>query len=229
MCARLRPHDAAWRRIAHLEMSVKRTFMRLVMVIVAAAASILTGQLASANATVLPSVLYASQSGFAHTCTILGNDGTTQGVLCTDIVTGPDPEGISGQYWAEAQVEEYCQTISNGALVQCANATAEFGLFGPGTTFPLNAHSFTQCGHASGPCAGVGQRNYFQAPSMEYYEDLNHCSGNVNYETQVQTVAFSDQFNTSIELPGSDKTLYLTPTNGNDSPNQGSGHYFICP
>ncbi|MFI9275250.1 hypothetical protein ACIGXM_31745 [Kitasatospora sp. NPDC052896] len=196
---------------------------------VAAVLMAFLGLAGPADAASLPPILYASQGGFAHQCTVIGNDGTVEGVVCADIVTGLDPEGVQGQYWAEAQVEAYCQNIQDGIIVQCANATVDFGLFGPGTSWPLNAHTYAQCGHGAGPCAGLYQRNYFHAPSMGYSEDINHCSGNVGLETQVQTVDFSENFNTSIELPVSDKTVYLTPLNGNDSPNQASGHYFICP
>lgn len=205
---------------------MKRALSR-VLTVTAAALACLTGQIAPASATTLPPILYASQDGFAHQCTTLGNDGTVQGVICADIVTEPSGEGAG--YLAYAQAEAFCQNMLTKIIVQCANATVDFGLFGPGTTWPLNSHTYSQCGHASGPCAPFEQRNYFKAHVINYTENSNQCSGNGGYETQVQTVVFSEDFNTAIELPASGKMVYLTPTNDNDSPNQVSGHYFVCP
>ena len=205
---------------------MKNIFSRT-MLVAFAAFTCFAGLLTPAHADSLPPILYASQHGFAHQCSPIGDDTVTEGVICADIVTFPNGEGPG--YLAYAQVEAICQNMSSGTAVQCAHASTAFGLYGPGTNWPLNTETITQCGHLSGPCAGPGQRNYWQSPAISYTENLNQCSGNVNLETQVQSVVFSADFFTYIELPGSGKKVYLDPSNGNDSPNQVSGHYFICP
>lgn len=190
--------------------------------------------LPNANATTLPPILYADQGGFAHQCTILGGDGTTQGVLCIDIVTQSRP--TQNGYAAQAQLELVCQQFSLSTLsevaVQCADAKALWGLFNPSGAIPGGDTFSEECGHHYGACAPDGQRNYWKSTPMTYSNSangINNCSGNVNLPTQVWAVAFSTNFDTAIELPGSDQWVYLTPSNSNDSPGQSSGHYFICP
>ena len=189
------------------------------------ALALVAGLIPTASAATLPPVLYAP-TGFAHQCIEIGYDGDLNvGIICADIVTS----NVSGGYHADPQVEAYCQNDKTGDIVQCANVTVDFGLFGSNS----NSQAFFACGHAYGPCAPNGQRNYWgvgKGLGETYHETINQCSGNVSLETQVQTVVFSSSATfgqTTIELPSTDKTVQLTT--GNDGANQASGHYFICP
>ena len=205
---------------------MKNTRWRLGAFTLAAALALIFGAVGSADAAALP-ILHTSMSGSgqeAHECTVVGNDGTTQGVVCVDILTGIyDSNSGEGSY-AKDQVEVYCQNISSGADVQCANALVTFGFYNAAG----GANSGTdECGHSYGPCA-TG-RNYYSNTTFDYpwssWSDSN-CASDSNGATSVWAVAFGGG-DTVIELPGSDKSVSLV--SGNDGGNESSGHYFICP
>lgn len=181
-----------------------------------------------ASAASLP-ILHGSTTGpgqEAHQCTVIGNDGTTEGVVCIDILTGLSDSSSGAGDYAKDQVEAYCQHMATGADVQCANAMATLGLYnGAGQG---NSSTF-ECGHSHGPCS-TG-RNYWTNTDFNYpwssWSDAN-CALSVTEPTQVWAVAFGDN-DTVIELPGSDKNVELSTASSNDSGNESTGHYFICP
>lgn len=201
------------------------TRRRVVATAFAALALSLGAATTDASAASLP-ILHGGQSGTgqeAHTCVVLGDDGTTQGVACIDLLTGLSASnGGSGDYVRE-RVELYCQTISSGAEVQCANAVAQHSISnGAGQTYTAT----NACGHDNGACST--SRNEWSAGGWNYlwstWDDSN-CTASVDQATQVWAVVDGD-YATSIELPKSDKTVYLVT--GNDGDNESTGHYFVC-
>jgi hypothetical protein len=187
------------------------------------------GTVTSASAAALP-ILHSSSSTTgqeAHQCQVIGNDGTTQAVVCADILTGVyDADSGEGSY-ARDQVEAYCQTISTGAVVQCADVLVTYGLNSAAndSAYP-DISSDVECGHAYGACS-TG-RNVWSNVTYDYPWSKwtsSNCDSNVNGESSVWSVIYGGN-DTIIELPKSDKSVALTT--GNDGGNEISGHYFIC-
>jgi hypothetical protein len=202
------------------------TRLRVVATVFAALAISVAGA-ANASAASLP-VLHGGQSGTgqeAHTCIVLGSDGTTQGVACIDLLTGLSASNSGPGDYVKEQVELLCQTISSGADVQCANAVAQHSISnGEGQEYTAT----NACGHANGPCA-TG-RNYWSVGGWNYPWSTTSiagsgCTASTNQTNQVWAVVYGN-YATSIELPKSGKTVYLV--SGNDGENESTGHYFVC-
>jgi hypothetical protein len=149
-----------------------------------------------------------------HACRVLGNDGTTQAVECADLYAESDEAGDPGVTIVSPMIEGYCQTISTGFLVQCANVDVSFEAATPQA---VSAHFTDVCGHSNGPCDAFGQgdtRNYqlggfFQAPA-----DC-HGPGSGN---EFWAVALAGA---TIQLPGSDKKV-------SSNSNLASQHAIVC-
>jgi hypothetical protein len=168
-------------------------------------------------------VLYAGAGQEAHKCTVIGTDRLgNQGVVCADLIAD---ETIFGPEFY-GQVEVICQHSQNGVVqeVQCAEAHAYGALVNAQTGFDQR-YEF-DCGHSYGPCAANNQRNIWTIPGGQPGNGDN-CQASLadNY----WTVAFGQGNLTSIELPGSDQWVYLDSPAANDSGNQSTGHYQICP
>ena len=164
-------------------------------------------------------ILTASTSASAHKCIVIGSDSQGhQGVLCADIVTSRTSYG----YQAVGQVQAYCQTTVNGIVtdIQCAqiDESARFAN-AAGESSPVEGG---YCGHQFGPCA-VG-RNVWQSTQFGW-ESTTGCDSNPNSTYNVWTSIMGGG-DSGIELPGSDKWVYLTT--GNDGLSQSTGHYYIC-
>lgn len=204
-----------------------RYLRRLLGVTVLVVATLTFATTTNASAAALP-ILHSGMTGTgqeAHQCTVIGNDGTTEGVVCIDILTGVYESNSGPGTYAKDQAEVFCQNMNTNQPVQCANALVTFGLYNAAG----GANSGTyECGHSYGPCSGG--RNYYTNATFDYpwssWSD-NNCATNVSGPTSVWAVAFGSNSNTVIELPGSDK--YVSLTSGNDGTNESSGHYFICP
>jgi len=171
-------------------------------------------------------ILYASHGDEAHHCTSIGNDGTTEGIICADIVTSSTSGSFP--YYSSGQVEAYCQTISSGAVVQCANINEVVGIFDPARHVVLGSRF---CGHTDGACpvgrvdesTGSGLSNGDFYWTSDTGCDTNPDSSYVNWSEVLGTGE------TTIELPHSDKTLALDPGAGaNDGDDYSSGHYYVC-
>ena len=166
-------------------------------------------------------ILHASTNQFAHQCIVIGSDSQGhQGVMCADIVTDPAGTG-SGVYQAIGEVEAYCQTEVNGITtdIQCAQVDASGRFAGAGGwSTPVGF----DCGHQFGPCA-VGRN---KRPSASYgWTTTTGCASNPNSSYDMWT-SITGGGDSKIELPGSDKWVYLTT--GNDGLSQSTGHNYIC-
>jgi hypothetical protein len=196
-----------------------------VMALVAATLAFATTPDASAAA--LP-ILHSGMTGTgqeAHQCTVIGNDGTTEGVVCIDILTGVYESNSGPGTYARNQTEIFCQNMTTNQTVRCADALVTFGLYNAAG----GANSGTnECGPNYTQCS-TG-RNYYSNTTFDYpwsiWSDSN-CATNISGQTSVWAVAFGSNSNTVIQLPGSGK--YVSLTSGNDGSNESSGHYFICP
>jgi hypothetical protein len=161
--------------------------------------------------------LYAASNDEAHSCKIIGSADGYQAVVCADILTG---KSDSIDYYAKGQIEVYCQTDS-GTVVRCANIYAE-GVFADLLGDHYDSGSYA-CGHTYGSCPAG---RVVIVEGQETYPSDVQC-GRAGYEqTEVWTVVYGG--NTQIELPGSDKTIELDASNGNDGINYSSGHYLAC-
>lgn len=200
----------------------KRTTAALTLVVLA-----VLGTSATANATTgsdgFP-ILHASTHQVAHQCIVIGSDSQGhQGVMCADILTYPTGTG-TGDYQAIGQIEAYCQTEVDNIVtdIQCAEVDVSGGLFTGAGGWSSAVGGETYCGHQWGPCA-VG-RNDWQS-GFYGWETTTGCASNPNssYDMWTSIMGGGDS---GIELPGSDKWVYLTT--GNDGLSQSSGHNYIC-
>jgi hypothetical protein len=170
-------------------------------------------------------ILYASQGGTAHQCTVIGSAPykgiTYQGVVCADLHTGMDS---NGNIWYRGEIEAYCQT-SSGAEVQCANveatgaATSTFGDWG---TAQIN------CGHSAGQCS-ASRNLQWTGPSYIQGITRQNCTDSPPFTIWAIVIGSTNGGDTIIQLPGSDAYVTLTPSNANDSGNESTGHYYLCP
>jgi Protein kinase domain len=172
-------------------------------------------------------ILHASTGQQAHSCAIIGSaadstiNQTVEGVVCADVITSAG----SGGYAVQGQLELYCQTVA-AADVQCADVIAQ-GELANGLNGVVASTGSYQCGHSYGACA-TG-RNYVKTGSYSYSGlTMANCSSNGASITDVWGLALGNS-DTEIELPGSDKWVSLSASNANDSPDQSTGHQYVCP
>ncbi|HEX7162363.1 MAG TPA: hypothetical protein VF223_14150 [Trebonia sp.] len=165
-------------------------------------------------------VLRASVEQFAHQCIVLGSDNQgTQGVMCADVETYPTG---NGSYQAVGQIEAYCQTGSGSTATEltCAQVHVS-GTFANGAG-GRNGMGEYDCGHQFGSCASL--RNEWES-SWFGWDTTTGCDSNPNSSYDVWTVILGGG-ESGIELPGSDKWVYLVY--GNDGLGESSGHNYVC-
>jgi hypothetical protein len=204
----------------------KRRIAAAVAAVTGAAVMCIAGPATSASAATSP--LYAHLNPVVHKCTILGDavspvDGVDyEGVLCVDLrafTGGP----------VEADVELLCQVAAGqpnyGHEVQCAEADSYAVL--ANAVHGVSAN-YVQCGHTYPACSAT--RNIWEIESDPLY-DTNSQTCASDTQDNYWTVAYADTYwgLTRIELPGSDQWVGLNAVSGNDSGNESTGHYQICP
>jgi serine/threonine protein kinase len=141
-----------------------------------------------------------------HRCEVIGSDGTTEGIICLDLVE--DNPGNGTTYYAPV-LTAYCQTISNSVAVQCANITGNFTMYGPGNV-QETPEEYAWCGHsASNPCNDV--KNYFIDLSTSAWMSVSTAAGSycdsqggTGTDCEMWPYAISG---VDIELPQSDKNV----------------------
>ncbi len=164
--------------------------------------------------------LYAAYYQEAHQCTVIGTDyWGNAGVVCADLIADPNTLGFPE---ARAQVEIICQNAA-GAEQQCAEAHA-YGALANAQTGAGYRYEF-DCGHSYGPCSAG--RNIWPMAGQVLHLPAPDCF--TGLAANFWTVVYGQGALTSIELPGSGKWLYLGSPQANDSGNQSSGHYQVCP
>lgn len=140
---------------------------------------------ASAAAAVSPSAgQIVTPLASMHTCEAAGNDGTTQGVFCADIVGYSD-----GTF--SYQVEAMCQNLFTHSYPQCADVNYAFE--GDSSVYGLLWSGTAHCGHTA-PACPANQRWIINSGRLI----LNPCSA-------VWTTVYNGA---RIELPGSGKVVY---------------------
>lgn len=83
---------------------------------IAVFAALLFGLALCGGVLAVPSARASADTTGEHVCENIGNDGTTNAIICTDLLE----ESLGGnQYVAYAQTEAICTKISTGAYVEC--------------------------------------------------------------------------------------------------------------
>lgn len=193
--------------------------------IVSAAAAIMLGMVSPASADTGAdgiTILYASSHQMAHKCNVIGDDGTYQAVLCSDLVTAEN----STQYDVHGQAEAICQTSSTPhVIVACESVSIVTSLAtGNGS---VSAGYGPLCG-GDVPCPDG--RYYVSTPNWVYNiaNAAPACWSNAGSAYDQWDVVWGSKYYTYIQIPGG-TTYYLAYANLNDGANESTGHYFICP
>ena len=167
-----------------------------------------------------PGVLYAANGDQAHQCNVIGSDQYgNQGVVCADLIATINL--YNGEPQALAVAEVFCQN-SQKIVVQCAETHGYVALANAQTGAGTRVEG--DCGHSYLRCSSG--RNYWAAGDG-FLDTSGNCLTSLldNY----WGVVFGQGALTSIELPMSDKWVYLNSSNANDSGNESSGHDQVCP
>ncbi len=167
-------------------------------------------------------ILHASSDQQAHVCNLISLDASYRAVVCADILTY---EGAS-DYYAYARAELICQTASQVEVACKSIAGAVELATGSGSTTGWYTDF---CGPGACPDA----RYYILTRTWEYSISAvrnGTCSSNVDSAYQVWTVVLGGG-GTKIQTPdGVMTTMGASGTRPpNDSGNESSGHFFICP
>jgi serine/threonine protein kinase len=154
--------------------------------------------------------------GDVHHCEIIGSDGTTEGIICLDLLA--DNPGSGTTYYAPV-LSAFCQTISTGDETECANITADFGMFSS-TGTQETPELYGWCGHSDSNMCG-SDRNYFVDTTHSSWMSVstaaaNSCknSGGEGTDCEMYPYAYSG---VNIELPGSDKHVLSGTYTGADA------------
>lgn len=148
-----------------------------------------------------------------HACRALGNDESTQAVMCADIFADPDNNhGVE----VAAGVEGICQNLVNrNDFPRCANIAMTFGIHSAAINF--GDSTFDECGH-NGELCDI-PREIFEGPNFDLPATPGGgCDTTVGGPNEVWTVI---QSGSSIELPISADTRDLAA-------NLGSQHAIVC-
>jgi hypothetical protein len=186
----------------------------------------IAGSAGSASAS--GSVLNAQSGDVVHQCVQVGHDNLgNQGVVCVDLDTYMTSDGHEDFPAVQAKMEIVCEN-NEGAEVECAEAH-EFGLIANAATGAGTRHEF-DCGHQWPACSGGhnGGRDVINIGN-DYFPEEGTTTCDFAYINSVWAVVFGQDSQTSIELPGSGEWVYLSSATANDSGNESTGHYYICP
>jgi hypothetical protein len=170
-------------------------------------------------------VLNASSGDEAHQCTVLDNytdyDGN-QAVVCATLQTNIN----AGYPTVGASEDVLCQNVHRVPVqqVRCAEVH-EYGAIANAATGAGRRYEF-DCGHSWGLCP-AGRQTTQMGSYVFPGEGLDTCP--FGYANNVWAVVYGQGALTSVELPGSDIWVYLDSSAANDSGNESSGHYYICP
>jgi hypothetical protein len=147
-----------------------------------------------------------------HACRALGNDGSTQGVMCADLFAERDN---TGGVQVSATVEGACESLANRNIFpECAEIDMFFSAHRAQSDFgdPL---TLEQCArHFNDPCSTP--REFFEAAPL--HDIPGPCNTSVGGPNEVWTVV---GLGSSIELPVSGAVRFLAA-------NLGSNHGIIC-
>jgi hypothetical protein len=168
-------------------------------------------------------ILYASSGQQAHKCNVIGDDGSYQAVVCSDLVTAED----STNYDVHGRAEAYCQTSSTHVVVNCLRIAVETELATGNGARTANYGVECDPDLTHTPCPSG--RLYVSTPNWVYNiaaAEGGACSSNAGSAYVQWDVVLGDGL-TFIETP--DQYYWsLGSSNANDGYNESTGHYFIC-
>jgi hypothetical protein len=138
-----------------------------------------------------------------HRCNELRGDGSTEGVHCADVAFVDTATGW--EIWPVGQA--FCQTVSGGALRQCAGIRQNVGLYNPGAQL---SGQQVNCGRFGGSACPATVRFQHSSPHVRLPAIINAC-----YEIWASMV------DDRIVLPVSARPL-------GPGPNVASAHIAFC-
>jgi hypothetical protein len=195
-----------------------------VAAIIAAAAGIMMGVVSPASADTGSdgfTILYASSQQGAHKCNVIGDDGTYQAVVCSDLVTAEN----STQYDVHGQAEAICQRSTTHAVVPCKSINLVTSLAtGNGS---VSAAAGSGC-WGRDPCP---DGRFYVSTGNWVYNIANSapaCWSNAGSAYLQWDVVWGQGWDTYIQTPDG-STYYLANAQLNDGSNESTGHYYICP
>lgn len=161
-------------------------------------------------------VLHASNGDVAHQCTVIGQDShEEQAVVCVDMRTRLSS---SGAPVVDAYAELYCQ-LPDGSTLRCLQANA----YGTLATATAGAgYRYQPSCYGSGCSTG---RNIWFIGEMTF--SSSNCQSSLS--NNAWAVLYGQSALTNIQLASYDAPMYLGSPEANDSGNQSTGHYQICP
>jgi serine/threonine protein kinase len=138
-------------------------------------------------------------------CETIGSDGTTKGIICLGLLEGNSGGGIT---WYTPDLTAYCETISTGRDVTCAEVTGHFGMYS--VTGVREAPK--EYGRCVRPSCSSG-KNYFVDTDGSSWMTVNTSAadscqhaGGKGTDCQIYPYAYAG---VDIELPGTDKNVTL--------------------
>lgn len=189
---------------------------RLAAAAVATALAGLCIGVSATSASASTPVLYASHGDVAHQCTIIGQDShEEQAVVCVDMRTHLSSSGVPV---VDAYGELYCQ-LPDGYTLRCLQANG-YGTLSTATTGP----GFRYQPSCSGSACSTG-RNVWFIGEMTF--SSSNCQSSL--ANNAWAVLYGQGALTNIQLASYDAPMYLGSPAANDSGNQSTGHYQICP
>lgn len=208
----------------------RRAIFRLASVL-AGVAAILGLSLTPASADTGPDgfgIMYATQFPVEHTCTVIGTDQYgNKAVICADLSSAPTLDSVDDPiypYNTWAGVEAICENSSD-VIVQCAQINEEVSIASANGDIGYDSQT---CGHSFGACP-AGRYILYTSSNGNYFSYYNStdCAANPDSGFVDWSVVWGGGI-TYIELPQSDKTVYLGTGNANDGENESNGHYYQC-
>ncbi|HZR51576.1 MAG TPA: FUSC family protein [Streptosporangiaceae bacterium] len=196
-----------------MRLTGKRRLVAAAIAAMAVAGLCITGPATAASAST--PILYADRGDVAHQCTIIGGPDSfsEQAVVCVDLDTSLSSTGAPV---VKAYAELICE-LPDGTTRRCLEAVAD-GVLATGTGVgPENTPS----------CLGVGcstGRNIWLIGQKTL--SASNCLGLAN---NVWAVLYGQGAYTYIQLAPYDNPMYVDWSNSNDSGNESTGHYQICP
>jgi hypothetical protein len=179
-------------------------------------AAVLAGTLLAVSAGVVSATTVAASASvdppgsttISHHCVGIGNDGTTRGVVCADLMAVPD--GNQTHYFGQNEV--YCQNLSSRGFVRCSGIHETPGI---GADYRVSVNGLIEDDAST---FGGGQQicgTVFHHSACAVRETVHVASEADSYEAPslnpnvVGCSFWGESVRTSVRLPGSGQTVSI--------------------
>jgi hypothetical protein len=146
--------------------------------------------------------------GGIQRCKTIGTDQTTEAIICIGLFEGNSGGGVT---WYTPGLTAYCETISTGKDVQCAEVTGTFGMYSA-TGVQESPVEYSSCDRARGNLCSTSE-NYFVDTDDSSWMTVNTAAadscqhnGGTGTDCQIHPYAYAGLV---IELPGTDKNVTM--------------------